>query len=179
MSRLKSIGQRFRTTFVTVEGKRLRGQLLENPDTSRVSNFLSPRRFLRTSVPNPVTAGEIVIANGVYFIVSFHGDGFHLDDAIYSHFKLFEVDKISKWYSHGTYLDPVTGQEIGREDLIPQTVYLSTNPDSYERDSVKIPNKRIEAVCNSEVKVEDRIDNFIVTKVDKVLGVYLVELKEV
>lgn len=176
--RLAKTGFKFRMPISKVNGSKFYGQLLDIPDTSRVSNFLTTRRYLRTPPITSVIPGDVIIVNGVKYIVAEHGDGFY-KTVIYKHFKLFQVDRELNW-TRKTYTEnPITG--IMEKNLSPQAdvVYISMQPKSNTEDSINIPQQTHIAICPIEIERGETIDNFIVTKIDMVLGVYLLELKEI
>lgn len=177
-NRLLHTGDKFRSKYKVIGGGDFYGQVLDIPDTSRVSNFLSARRYLRTSptIKN-VFPGCVVVINCEKFIVAEHGTGFYVDP-IYKHFKLFEVDKTSPWYTVSRQADPVTGiKEINRI-LQEDCIFLSTQPKSVIEDSLNIQQQTFVALCNRQVNRNDIVDDKIVTKVDGVLGCWLLEMKE-
>ena len=110
-NRLLETGEKFKMKFKKVGGGEFFGQILDIPDTSRVSNFLSARRYLRTRPNTSVVPADVMIANGKKYIVAEHGDGF-FKEVIYKHFKLFEVDHEFTWARKAQVENPVT--EIGR-----------------------------------------------------------------
>jgi hypothetical protein len=174
---LSNTGNYFQARYKKADGSEFFGQMLDIPDTSRVSNFLSPRRYLRTKVTSPIKPTDVVIIDGVTFIVAEHGTGFY-KTPIYKHFKLFEVDNLAVWQKNELEEDAITGiQKIIRVTQ-PGAVYLSVQPKSIQEDTLKIPLGTYLAVCNQLVSRDDILDNKAVIKVDKVLGVYIVELKE-
>lgn len=178
MNRLSRTGEKFKMKFNKVGGGQLFGQLLENPDTSRVSNFLSPRRYLRTAIKASVKPCDVIIANGVKFIVAEHGDGFY-KEPIYKHFKLFQVDHEFSWKTKTFVENSVTGIKEEVLSTEPTTVYISMQPKSDIEDSVNIPQQTYTAISNLEVTRGETIDKYVVIKVDLVLGVYLLEMKEI
>lgn len=177
-NRLSTTGNKFKMKFRKVNGTEFYGQFLEIPDTSRVSNFLSPRRYLRTGPLTNVKPCDVIIANKVKYIVGEHGDGFY-KEVIYKHFKLFQVDSEFTWTRKTSVTDPITGIVKTGLDPQPTTVYISMQPKSDIEDSVNIPQQTYTAISNLAVSRGETIDRFLVTKVDKVLGVYLLEMKEI
>lgn len=175
---LKQVGKKFRSVFKKIDGSSFYGQMLEIPDTSRVSNFLSARRYLRVTPESPIQPRDVIVVAGVTYIVATHGTGFYVDP-IYRHMKLFEVDEVLPWYSTYVSQDPVTGIDIQVISDSPTTVYLSTQPRRDMMDEMQIPIEQQTAVCNAAVNVGDKIGAYKVTKVDKELGVYVIELKKV
>ena len=176
MSRLKYVGLKFRSLFYKFDGTPFYGQILEIPDTSRVSNFLSTRRYLRTQIETNVRLRDIVIFNGTKAVVAEHGDGFY-KIPIYRHFKLFEINEEGNWFQKRKKIDPVTGVESPERDDLKGLVFLSVQPKTDIEDKIKIQQNTKMAICNADVKVDDRIDDWVVTKADTVLGVTLLEMK--
>lgn len=178
MSILSQIGKRFRSKLKIVGGPAFLGQMGSIPDTSRVSNFLSARRYLRTAVVTPVKPGKVILANDREYIVADHGDGFYVEPYA-SYFKLFEVDVVADWYPKAFAVDPITGVEtLDRSVKSTTKVRMSTQPKTDIEDQLQIQTGQKTAIVNVAVAVDDILDQYIVTKVDQVLGVYLVELKD-
>ena len=177
-NRLKQVGKRFRAKYKTVTGFEFYGQMLEIPDTARVSNFLSARRYLRTSPECELQPSSVIIVDGVKFIVGDHGTGFY-KEPIYKHYKLFQVDVQTTWKKIVETQNLITGVKNKSRTEQEQTVYLSLQPRTDIEDSIKIAQQTYLAICNIEPQRNDIVDNKVVTKVDKVLGCYLLELKEI
>lgn len=176
-NRLLNVGDRFKARYKRVDGFEFYGQILEIPDTSRVSNFLTARRYLRTKPNCPIKPSDVVNINGTLFIVGEHGTGFYVDP-IYKHFKLFQVDNIANWYKLELTLDPITGVEKSSRVLQDGIIYLSLQPKGNVEDTIKIGQQTYTGITNAAVGRNDIVGNKIVTKVDQVLGCYLVELKD-
>lgn len=179
MSRLSTIGLRFQGSYRTITGKTVKGQFLSIPDTSRVTNFISARRYLRTAADTNLVVGDVLIADGVKFIVAEHGTGYFVD-SIYKHFKLFEVDSELIHSRRGVVTNPVTGmKQHGAYTVITPILYMSTQPARYIEDrQVGISSDHHIAVCNLQnIDVDDTIGDYVVIKSDKLLGVSILELK--
>lgn len=175
---LSKVGDNFKMKMKLVTGQQFYGQFLEIPDTSRVSNFLSARRYLRTNVNTIVKPKDVMIADGVKYIVAEHGTGFY-QEPIYKHFKLFQVDtELANYKQQVKTKNPITGVwETGRENSTVK-VYLSMQPRGLIEDSLDIQQQIYTAVSNVQLQRNDIVNDLVVTKVDHVLGVYLLELKE-
>lgn len=177
VNRLLSVGDRFRAKYKTITGKDVLGQMLDIPDTSRVSNFLSARRYFRVRPNSNLLVGDILVVSGQQFIVAEHGTGFY-KEPIYRHHKLFEVDQALEWRQALEYPNPVTGISETRVAEEGETVYLSIQPKSSLEDRVHIPQEQLVALCNQSVAVGDVVGDYLVTKSDHVLGIYLLEMKK-
>lgn len=174
--RLLNVGARFKMKLKLVDGREFLGQFLDIPDTSRVTNFFSARRYLRVTPTCFVQPTDVVVAHGIKYLVGFHGDGFH-HEPIYRHFKLFQVDKELVLSTKSYVENPVTGvKELVRTPG--QTAYLSVQPKSQMEDNIHIPLQTYLALCNLPVERDDILGDYVVTKVDFQLGLYVVEMKE-
>lgn len=174
--RLEKVGDKFDATYKTIYGRPFRGQILQPPDTSRVSNFLSARRYLRTKPVTIVKPRDVIVVNEAKYIVAEHGDGFYREP-IYKHFKLFEVDYTDTWYPKTEITDSLTGIKSVSRETSRGIIYMSTQPHSSLQDQVAIPQVMKTAITNAPVQVDDKIGDYVVTKVDLVLGISLLEMK--
>lgn len=176
-NRLLSVGDKFRNRYRKVNGAEFYGQMLDIPDTSRVSNFLSARRYLRTGPKADIKPTDVVIIDAVKYIVAEHGTGFY-KSPIYKHFKLFEVDTTAEWYKVIQTENALTGLFETERVLQSTPVYISTQPKSLFNDSLKIQQQAYQMIANVEVERNDILNGLIVTKVDKQLGIFIIEAKE-
>ncbi len=177
-TRLASSHERFKTVFKKIDGSKFYGQILDIPDTSRVSNFLSTRRYLRTSIKSSIAPRDVIIVGDRKYIVAEHGVGFFTEE-IYKHFKLFEVDKEAVWKTNTNVEDPVTGIISPSRNPSSITAYLSTQPKTDMQGELKIAIQSFTCVSNVELQKDQIVDGKIVTQVDNVLGVTLVEIREI
>lgn len=177
VNRLLHVGKRFRSKFKTISGREFYGQILEPPDTSRVSNFLSARRYLRTQPDTRIKPRDVIIVDGQRYVVAEHGTGFYVTP-IYKHFKLFEIDMIENIMGAREVENPVTGVKTVVRDVNKGKAYLSLQPAALVQDTTLIPQEMQIAVTNAQLEVEDIVGNYVVIKSDNVLGITLVQLKE-
>lgn len=173
---LSKVGMKFRGRYKLLDGTEFLGQILNPPDTSRVSNFLSARRYLRVTVDSLVTPRSVVVVDGVKYIVAEHGRGFH-GKSIYQHFKLFEVDEEKAWTRPSLSVDTVTGLKKPGTPTSLGTVYMSTITSNDLEDGLKIQTPRGHRVCNALVQVDDFVGDMVVTKLDVMLGVSILDVK--
>lgn len=178
MTRLSHSHDRFKTVFKRLDGLKFYGQVLEIPDTARVSNFLTPRRYLRTSIKSVIAPRDVVIIGDKKYIVAEHGDGFFTEE-IYKHFKLFEVDKEATWMVNTTVTNAVTGVKTVSRAPSLEKAYLSTQPKSDLQGELKIPLQSFVCISDKILVKDQLVDGKVVTRVDTVLGVTLVEIREV
>jgi len=176
--RLRRAGQKFRAKYKIVGGGNFYGQLLDIPDTSRVSNFFSVRRYLRVLPNSGIVAGMLVEVDDDTYIVAKHASGYYKNQ-IYTHFKMFSVDEERVWTSKTTSINAVTG--LHEKDVLVNngTIQLSVQPKGDIEDSISIQVPQHTVITNTAVSVDDMLgDNWVVTGVDKQLGIYVVTVKE-
>ena len=177
--KMANIGLRFRGKYKLLNGKDFFGQILDIPDTSRVSNFFSARRYLRVNRNSEIKPTDVVIVDKQKYIVGDHGTGF-FKDSIYKHFKLFYVDLELNIYRRTETVNPVTGvkQKSSKSTSIGKA-YLSVQPKGSLNDSINIPTPQHVVISDKQLFIDDLLgDHWIVTDVDYQLGIYVAEVKE-
>lgn len=178
MNKLKKLGGKFRSRFTTIEGSDFFGQILQPPDTARVSNFLSARRYLRVDPDCFLQPGAVVICAGAKYIIAEHGDGF-FNTPIYRHFKMFAVDWELPWIGSTSAMDTVTGVYKETKNVAKGTAYISIQPGYSTVDAaIGIPNEQHVFVCDKQPALGDLIGNYFVQKVDLQLGIAVVGVRK-
>ncbi len=171
--RLADAGRRFERRLRILDGPHFYGQFLDIPDTTRVSNFNSARRILRTRPTGPVQPGQIVVARDrTEWLVGEHG----LSENDHHYFKLFEIDERLPWARQFKLEDPLTGlaQTEGQEQL-------GTIRGTYERrvdaiDALGVPEPANVFITNAAVRLHDLVGGRKVERVDRMLGLYIAEV---
>lgn len=168
---------KYQSKFTRLDGLAFYGQILDIPDTSRVSNFLSARRFLRVSTGSIIRAADVIYALGTRYILGNHGTGI-LVTPLYKHFKMFQVDLELPWSRNTDVVDAVTGITKSGARSALGTAFISLDTKNDIEDSLQIQTERKVFITDKDVKVEDYLGTYIVTKVDKLLGISICEVKE-
>ncbi len=176
-TRLDRTHMHFRSRLRKIDGQEFFGQILNPPDTSRVSNFLSARRYLRVSPKSGIAPRDVVLVAGKPFIVAEHASGFYVTE-IYRHFKLFEADWVAEVFPARRVMNPVSGvlelTRIGSDGEI----YMSTQPALPINDQINIPVNQVIVATNYDLKIDDMVGpSHLVTKVDTLLGVTVATLR--
>lgn len=163
-----SVGARFRDVYKLLDGRRFYGQILDIPDTTRVSNFHSARRLLRTSLESPLTPGTIFISpNGERFLAAEHGISYG-----YHHFKLFQMDLTLQWKRDNKVTDAVTGLTKGSVVKTSLGQIEGTYEDkSSVEDQLLVPKARNTLITNAALQLGDYADDRVVFEVINQLGV--------
>lgn len=177
MKGIRGVHERYRSKLSRIDGLAFYGQILDIPDTSRVTNFLSAKRYLRTGPLSVIKPADVVIADKTKYIVGEHGTGF-LITPLYKHFKMLKVDLELPWTRNTDVVDPVTGVIKSGTRTSLGTAYVSLDTKNDIEDALHIQTERHIFVTDKNVQVEDYLGNFIVTKVDKLIGLSVCEVKD-
>ena len=177
--RLRNVGKSFRGKHKIDGGPHFYGQILDPPDTSRVSNFLSARRYLRVHNNSPVRAGMIVNVDKKDYLVATHATGF-FRNPIYTHFKLFQIDATLEWISKSDRIkNPITGVWEVASDVSKGDIKVSVQPKSTMEDELRIQTPQHVVLSAEELVVGDKLGpDWVVTKVDPQLDVWVIDVKE-
>lgn len=174
--KLDTIAHRFNTRIRILSGQDFFGLLLPAPVLS-TSGQMNPQRYLRTTINPPVHFGDVIQADTQKFIVAEHGEGYY-SSPIYQHFKLYPVDDEFVLETTNETTDSVTGEVIRSHGSPLQTVYLSYITQTARSEELIVGQNMKTAVCNALVLPGDKVGGFICTKSAPVLGVYMIELKQ-
>lgn len=174
---IRGVHERYRSKFTRLDGLAFYGQILDIPDTSRVTNFLSAKRYLRTGPLSPIKPSDVVIIDKVKYIVGEHGTGF-LVTPLYKHFKMLKVDAELAWTRNTDVVDAVTGVVKSGTRSSLGTAYISMDTKNDIEDALHIQTERHIFITDKNVQVEDYLGPYIVTKVDKLIGLSVCEVKD-
>lgn len=173
MGRMSRIGRRFMRDYSTIDGTLFKGQILDIPDTTRVTNFHSARRLMRVNDPVCLSPGDLFDSDGVRYLVAKHGRGVD-----YTHYKLFEMTERDLWERRHEVEDPVTGlKNVDAYKKMATIMYASEAKTNFE-DRMKIPADRDIIITNAPLERNDRVGGRVVYSVDNSLGVTVAEVRE-
>lgn len=169
----------------TTRGSAFYGQFTDIPLTTRVSNFNSARRLLRTLPESALSIGDTFVdPEGTVFLVARHGDQFINGKHLYTHHKLFEMtDKVKIGRAEAPVRDPVSKQLLDVDPVWDTNVWIAFEVRSSAKDVVGVSFNRQELITGYYLKEGDLI-NFgasnpeaVVERVDKQLGVYIGQIQ--
>jgi len=173
MMGLENAGRRFESKIQIEGGQKVFGQFLEIPDTTRVSNFNSARRLLRTSKTAGVRPGQVLIdAYGIYWMVGEHGQS----ENRHHYFKLFQADLQLSWARNMVEEDVLTGLK-GSVMLSPLGEIRGTYERRTDETGSMMPDEPANLfITPADLKKNDLVDGRKVIRVDHQLGLTIAEL---
>lgn len=180
-TRFESVRKNHETQMQTVAGVSFYGRILDIPDTSRVSTFISVRRYLKTSTTCSIQPRDVIVAGEEQYIVGDHGTGFPsgFTKGIYKHYKIYQVDIQCQWEKTSKVQDPVTGVWRTVRTLQTELAYLSFEIIPNQEDTaIGTPVQAVRAVTNVPAQRDDILNGMVVTKVDESMGLSILEMRE-
>lgn len=177
MVSLKTVGNRFSTKFIILEGGSgvVHGEMSETEQNSQPSYvFIAPRHVLRTKFPTLVNPGMAIQSPaGTVFIVGDNGPSETSKGTIWQSFRLFEATGQYLWTRRGKTLDPITKQL--QDTHVPEQlglIWAALEPlERMQADrEIHYQFGQSRIITGAPLKDDDLVDNRPVTKVDKQLG---------
>lgn len=173
MMGLENAGRRFESRIQIENGQAFYGQFLEIPDTTRVSNFNSARRLLRTSRNSTVQIGQIIVdAYGIFWMVGEHGQS----ENRHHYFKLFQADLQLSWERETTEESLLTGLKGGIARVLVGQIRGTYERRTDETGSAFPDEPANLFITNADLKRNDLVDNRKVIRIDHQLGLTIAEL---
>lgn len=176
MVSLTSVAKRFELPFTVVEGGRGRvlGVLSETEQSAQPSYvFVQPRHVLRTMAKTALRAGMVIMSpSGARFIVGNNGPSEQQEGTIWQSFRLFEPTGRYHWQRRTQTIDPITRMktEGDPESLGFRWVALEALEREQSDREMRATFEQMRFITGADIKNGDLIDNRIVSKVDKQLG---------
>jgi len=174
---LRKTVSRHMVRVTTTTGKVGMGQILDIPDTTRVTNMNPIRRLFRVAHNSPIEIRDIIILpDGSKFIVAKHGTGWG-SNVLYKHYMIFEINEQMTWKRTTLDVDPVSGLDIpgaSTESLI----WVITRPLLDVTDSrIGVAVDVDHIITDAAIKPGDRVNNRAVTDVTEELGLIVAKIE--
>lgn len=178
MPSLRKVNDRFLERISVIEkGSGYFLGIIDEPSQGTIPayQFTSPRRLVRTNPGVPLKSGMVIRTKGkATYIVGDLGDS----DDVFQSFRLFETTGQYQWQTRGHGIDPVT-ELASEESIIDNGLIWGT----YEPDSKEAIDRQLHLdmesgrfITNTPLKRDDIVDGKRVTRVDRVLGLYMANL---
>jgi hypothetical protein len=177
---LKAVGDRFHIPFTVIDlgSGTFPATVTETDQTSQPSFvFVRPRHVLRT--PSPTALKPCMTIQSPYgdrFIVGENGPSDTWRGQLWDSFRVFEPTGQYAWTRRGKVQDPVTKQM--RDTGVPQnmgTVWAAI--ESIDREAsdreMRVFFEQDRFITGHPIQAGDALDNRQVSKVDKMLGLYI------
>jgi hypothetical protein len=180
MNQLKATGDRFHIPWRVIDKGRgvIMGTVSETDQTSQPSYvFVRPRHVFRTPSPTALKLGMTIQSpQGLKFMVGENGPSDTWRGRLWESFRVFEPTGRYSWKRRGKTIDPITKLET--DTGVPQnlgTVYAAI--EAIDREQVDREMRQyfeqVRFITGYPVLHGDLLDNRVVTKVDKQLGLYI------
>lgn len=178
MPSLRTISQRFQSTFETSGGFRFMGTLAPAEEGSAPNDFATPRVWLRVDPDLDLDVkAEIQDPTGRWWLLADHEYSVVADQPIYRAFRAFRLTHNVTWTRVTTFTDNLTGLSRSSSDENLGPLRCVIDPDRTYRDGVlRVTPNVTQLVTGQAIQLGDKINNQIVKRLNSVLGVYLAEL---
>jgi hypothetical protein len=179
---LQTVGRRFESELFTETGYPFPGVIMPLDEGAIASyDFTEPRFILRVRNDSPVHTGMIIMDPvGRKFIMADHDEAFVYDVNIYRTHRLFHVNKQAIWQREAQgATDALTGlkKSAGKQTLGTIDVLI----EAYGREDldtqIRVKEQRRRLVTSASVRLGDIVDNMVIKRLDKALGIWLAEIE--
>jgi len=176
MVSLSSVTDRFVTEFSLVESANgvIRGVISETDQASQPSYvFVAPRHVLRVRFPSALKAGHVVRSNsGITFLVGENGPSETQEGTLWSSYRLFETTGRYTLSRRTTTIDAITKMKTEGVQTSIGSFYAAIEPiDRVQSDrEMRQDFDQSRFISAADIRVGDILDNRLVTRVDKQLG---------
>lgn len=176
---LGNVGRRHESTFRTEAGYPFPGILLPVPERSVPSyDFSENRQILRVRFDCPVDTGAIVLdPAGRRFLLADNDTGAIGDRVLYRSHRAFPLNHQAEWAREATILDPLTRlpKGTGKQALGPVWVLREVHGRERADNYFKVAEEMHRIITAAPVLLNDLLDGVKIKRVNRVLGVWLVE----
>lgn len=178
-SLLKQIGDRFHIPFKVIENGDgvLMGTISETEQSSQPSYvFVRPRHVFRTPDPTACKAGiTIESPYGEKYMVGENGPSDTWRGRLWRSFRVFEPSGLYEWKGDTKTLDPITKTETNGPPEVKGTIYAAIEAIDREQSDREMREffEQSRFITTHPVKQGDTLDNRVISKVDKQLGLYI------
>ena len=172
--RLDSAGARFQGTFKTTGGRRFKGLVIEASllrDKASINDYV-----IRVGKQATVNPGDVIVYDNDRYILG-HAATEMAGELLFRFMRMILVTHDLEWKRPTVIKDLVSNldRENGEDPL--GTIALSLLADGVINDVFKVQASKYRVVAGSEVKVNDRLGDYLVTFVELKYGVYFAEAK--
>lgn len=178
-SMLKTAGDRFHIPFKVIENGTgiIEGTVSETEQSSQPSYvFVRPRHVFRTPYPSACRAGiTIESPYGEKYIVGENGPADTWRGRLWESFRVFEPSGKYTWSGKRTKLDPITKVEVRDDPEDFGEIYAAIESIDREQSDREMREffEQSRFITAHPVKQGDSLDNRVISKVDKQLGLYI------
>lgn len=132
-------------------------------------------RILKVSRFASVMEGQVVVdAGGNQYLLANHMAS-HSAGIIYNTFRMIPVDEELAWSRQTSAIDPISGISRGETTSNLGTITCTVEPINLEKRAKMKPESKVLIITGEAVEIADRVGDYTVTFVDRVLGISVAE----
>lgn len=150
----------------------IRSQPARSDATSERDAFQAARFAFRTNPQSSLTAGKV--------IVSPEGDKFICVDNgrtnLFKSFKLIKLEHNLAWKRVVKVIDPVSKMDKASSETDLGPIWAAVEPMTEDNDMIRVPKPVYRLITGETIQAGDKIGQYMVKRVDLLLGVYVAEV---
>lgn len=182
MPSLQTVGRRFENEMVRADGFPFKATVIPQKDDPGVSyDFSEPRISIRVRHDSVVNVGDIVLdPAGRRYLLATHDEPSIQNQILYRTHLAYPINKTVAWERpSGGVKDPLTGlSKGGGRDKIADIEVLIEMFGREDMDfAIKVREQTRRLITAAPVQLNDIVDNMIVKRVDKQLGIWVAEIE--
>ncbi len=183
MPSLDKVGQRFESTFTTSYGMPFAAAIMPLDEGAVASyDFTEPRVIIRVRVDSVAKTGDVIIdPAGRRFLLADHDQNSVYDTVLYRSHKGFSMNRQVLWERQGEgVIDPLTGLEksgAGKISLGMIDVLIEQFGREQLDTALRVKEQSRRLVTGAEIQLGDIVEDMIVKRLDKSLGIWLAEIE--
>lgn len=182
MPSLQSVGQRFENNMVRADGFPFIAAVMPLDEGAIAAyDFTEPRLVMRLRFDSVVGTGDVVVdPAGRRYLLADHDENSVYDTVLYKSHRCFKMNKQVRWEREASStVDTLTGltKSTGKT-LIGEIDALIEQFSREDLDgAIKVREQTRRLVTGAEIQLNDIVDNMVVKRLDKSLGVWLAEIE--
>lgn len=182
MPSLQTVGRRFENEMYRADGFPFKATVIPSDDTPGVSyDFSEPRITIRVRHDSVINVGDVVVdPAGRRYLLATHDEPSIQNKVLYRTLLAFGLNARPMWQRQSTgVIDPLTQLEKSgvKEDLGEIDALI----EMYGREdmdfAIKVREQTRRLVTNAPIQLNDIVDNMVVKRVDRAVGVWVAEIE--
>lgn len=182
MPSLDTVGRRFENKMVRADGFPFSGAVMPLDEGGVAAyDFSYPRTYLRLPKQSVVNTGDIIIdPAGRRFLLADHDEPAIYNTILYRSHLMFPLNSVCVWQRESKGVkDPLTGlARAGGKDELGNIEALIEMFGRESRDgAIRVAEQTRRMVTNAPIQLGDVIDDMIVRRLDRALGIWVAEIE--
>lgn len=181
---IKKVGRRFYQIYVKEDGSRFRGIIGKQPLTGRYTNNALGGVVMFTAPNENIEPGDLFFTQTKRAVLVLDNIAEESLGPTQKCFTLKMMNRKLRWIRYLKNVDPISGvAETSFEPEFEETIYCAFENDGKRSDTLLIDFAKYDVYTNKEVMVEDTLldewgNNFVVNRVDRFLGVFVLGIQK-